>query len=204
MKYLLMLVAIPLFGQYWYPRHNFTVGLGAGQPRADLAAPFADSVGLSIAYGWRFHRNLQADIGLDTLFGAAGVRDYMPSAFGDLRIRDYEFLIPFGLRGILPLDRGRFLVSAGGGGVHLRYHELLRQPAEYFQIDCRVCNSRSGWGYYGLLGASFAVDRRQHFRLGATAKIYQGHTDGDPLGLAPPFRSRDRWVNVFGEFGVSF
>ena len=32
----------------------------------------------------------------------------------------------------------------------------------------------------------------------------EGHTDGDPLGFIPPFRSRDRWVNVFGEFGVSF
>jgi hypothetical protein len=86
----------------------------------------------------------------------------------------------------------------------MRYTELLRQPSDYFRIDCRVCNSRYGWGYYGLLGASFAFDSRQRFRLGVTAKVYQGHTDGDPLGFIPPLRTRDRWVNIFGEFGVSF
>ncbi len=207
MRAILILAAVAgtAWGQYWYPRNTVSFGLGAGQPRADLAGPFEDSVGLTVAYGRRFHRYLQADVGLDTLFSAGRVRDYLPTAsFGDLRIRDYQFLVPAGLRAILPIDRGRLLVSAGGGGVYLRYTELLRQPGDDFRIDCTVCNSRHGLGYYGLLGVSVAVDRHRHYRIGVTSKVYQGHTDGDPLGLVPALRTRDRWVNVFGELGLSF
>jgi len=201
---LLLLLATPLAAQFWYPRHNFTFGVGSGQPRGDLDRVLSDSAGISIGYGYRFHRYLQADVGLDTILFAARVRDYLPTGFGDLRIRDYQFLVPFGGRVILPVDRGRLLVSAGGGGAHIRYTELLRQVSDYVSIDCRVCNSRYGWGYYGLVSGSLALDRRRQFRLGATARVYQGHTRGDPLGPLPPFRTRDRWVNVFGELGVSF
>ena len=201
---LLLAAAASLLAQSWRPKNNFSVGVGAGRPREDLARPFGDSPGMSLAYGRRFHRYLQADVGLDTVFGAAKVRDFLETPFGDRRIRDYQFLIPFGARAILPLEGGRFLISGGGGGVHMRYTELVSQPSNYFQIDCRVCSSRSGWGYYGLAAATVALDRYQRFRFGVTSKIYQGHTDGDPLGLAPGFRTRDRWVTVFGEFGFNF
>ncbi len=203
---LLFAISAPAFAsQWWYPKHNLTFGVGAGQPQADLVRFFNDSAGLSVNYGYRFHPNLQAEVGFDTIFFAARVRDYISSgSFGDLRIHDYQFLIPVGVRAILPLERGRFLISAGGGGVHMRYTELLRQPGEYFRIDCRVCGSRSGWGYYGLIGGSAFVDRRKHFRIGVTSRVYQGHTDGDPIGPLPGLRTRDRWVNVFGELGLSF
>jgi len=206
MRMLLLLVAAAstALGQYRYPRHNFTVGGGAGRPRGELAGLLGDSPALTVGYGYRLHRNLQVDVGLDALFGAAGIQDYLPSQFGDLRIRDYQFLIPAGMRAILPLERGRLLLSAGGGGVHMRYTELLRQPSDYFSIDCRVCSSRYGWGYYGLVGASVGLDRQQRFRFGVTAKAYQGYTNGDPLGALPGLRTRDRWVNVFGELGIGF
>jgi len=201
---LLITLAAPLYAQSWYPRHTFSLGVGAGSPRQELAGPFRDSAGIAVGYGRRFHRNFQADVGLDTVIGAARVRDYLESSFGDLRIRDYQFLIPFGVRAILPMDRGRFLVSAGGGGVHMRYTELLRQPSDYIRIDCRVCSSRSGWGVYALVGASMALDRYQRFRLGVASRIYRGYTNGDSLGLVPGIRTKDQWVNVFGEFGISF
>lgn len=205
MKALLVVaVAVPVLGQSWYPQHTFSFGAGAGRPRADLAGPFGDSPLIAIGYGYRFHRYLQADVGMDAVIGAAKVRDFLTTGFGDLRIRDYQFLIPFGARVVLPLEGGRLLVSGGGGGVHLRYTELLSQPSEFFRVDCRVCSSRNGWGYYGLVGAGVVLDRAQHFRLGVTSKVYQGHTDGDPLGFVPGIRTKDRWVNVFGEFGFSF
>lgn len=198
-------LAAPLAAQSWYPKHTFTVAAGAAQPRAHLASLLKDSALFGFGYGYRFHRNLQIDTGLDTIFYAARVRDFLDTrTFGPLRIRDYQFLIPFGARAVLPLDRGRFLVSAGGGGVRFQYTELLRQPGEYLRLDCYVCNTRGGWGYYGLVAGSVALDRHKHFRLGVTGKVYQGHTRGDPLGPFPPSRTRDRWANVMGEFGIAF
>jgi hypothetical protein len=202
--WLSLVLSAPVWAQSWYPSHNLTVGLGAAQPRADLEGLFSKSAGLSINYGYRFHPNFQADLGLDTVFYAARVRDFLPTGFGDLRIRDYQFLVPFGARAILPLERGRLQLSAGGGGAYLRYSELLSQPSDYFRLACRVCAVRSGWGYYGLVGGRVALDRRQRFHAGVTTRVYQGHTDGAPLGFLPDFRTRDRWVNLFGEFGVSF
>ena len=205
----LLLLALALSGslaaQSWYPRHTFTVGGGGAQPQAHLEPLLNNSGVLGIGYGYRFHRYFQADVGLDTIFYAARVRDFLDSRFGPLRIRDYQFLIPVGARAILPVDRGgRFLLSGGGGGARLQYSELLRQPSDYYNLDCYVCNTRGGWGYYGMVAGSIALDRYNHFRVGVIGKVYQGHTKGDPIGAVPPFRTRDRWANVMGEFGFSF
>src|SRR5574341_604863 len=199
---LLLAAAIPLAAQSWYPRHNFTVGGGAGLPRADLNGFFDDSPSLSVAYGYRFHPNFQADIGLDTLFGAAGIRDFLPTELGYFRIKDYQFLLPFGGRAILPLAGGRVLFSGGGGGAYMRYSERIRQPSYYFYIECPVCRSRDGWGYYALLNTRFALDQRRLFWLGATTKVYRGHTEGDSFGTVPRIRTRDHWVSLLGEFGL--
>lgn len=193
-----------LLGQSYYPRHNFTFGAGGASPRAALRTYFQTRPALSFAYGYRFLRNVQADVGLDTVFGAAGVRDFFESPLGPLRIRDYQFLIPFGGRAILPLAAERLLVFGGAGGAYLRYSELIRQPSDYLRIDCPVCGTRSGWGYYALAGTAVFLDRGRHFRTGLNAKMYRGHTEGDPLGAAPGLRTRDHWLQVYGEFGLSF
>jgi hypothetical protein len=200
------LAAVGLHGQDYYTRHNFTFGVGAAQPRGELRSLFADSPVVNVGYGYRFYRYFQADIGLDTAFGAAGVRDFLSTAFGDLRIRDYQFMLPMGGRVVVPFAGERFQFHAGGGGAYLRYTERIRQPFQYsgYRIDCAVCSSRDGWGYYALLGANVALDRYRHFRLGVSSKVYRGHTDGDPLGAVPPLRTRDHWVNIVGEFGFSF
>lgn len=195
---------LPVLAQGYYPRHNLNLGLGAGMPGADLRVPFSDSVGMGVNYGYRFHRYFQAEIGFDTLFGAARIRDFLPTEFGDRRIRDYQILLPFGGRAILPLAGGRLLVSGGGGGAYMRYQERISQPSEYVRLDCPVCTARHGVGYYALLGASVSADRGQRFWIGVTTRVYRGHTDGDPLGPVPGVRTRDHWVTAFGEFGVSF
>lgn len=201
-----LLAAVPaaLMAQNWYPKNNVTIGMGFARPRGDIGGLLDDAPVLNIGYGYRFHRNFQADVGLDTVFGAAGIRDYLETGFGYRRIRDYQFFVPFGGRAILPLADDRFQISGGMGGAYMRYQEKLSQPSDYYRFDCPICTARSGWGYYGLVSTSMYLDQRHFFRVGATAKMYRGHTDGEPLGAIPAFRTKDRWLMIGAEFGVSF
>ncbi|MGH9675233.1 MAG: hypothetical protein ACRD44_18840, partial [Bryobacteraceae bacterium] len=132
--------------------------MGAGLPKGELQTYFADSFGLGVSYGYRFHRNFQADVGLDTIFHAAEVRDVFSTQLGDLRIRDYQYLVPFGGRAIIPVLDGRLQFHGGGGPAYMRYQERIRQPFgdAYVRLDCVVCRARDGWGWYALAGASVA------------------------------------------------
>jgi hypothetical protein len=201
--------AAPGFAQWhpsypeYYPRHNFTFGSGAAMPKEDLSSYYVKRPLISMGYGYRFHRNFQADAGLDMVFGAAHVRDYLETELGALRIRDRQFFVPVGGRAILPLFGERLLISGGGGGAYMRYAELLHQPTDYYRVDCPVCMTRDGWGYYAVADVSAFVDRGRHFRIGVQAKSYQGHTDGDSLGGVPVHTS-DRWLFLMGTVGFSF
>jgi hypothetical protein len=63
---------------------------------------------------------------------------------------------------------------------------------------------RDGIGYYGLVGASVALDSAQHFRLGFGSRVYRGATSGDPLGGVPARETVDRWINLYGSLGFTF
>ncbi len=205
MKWALILIGAStcLYGQ-WYPRHNISFGAGGASPKAGLRAYFKNRPAMTVSYGYRFLRNLQVESGLDTVFGAAGVRDFYDSPLGLLRIRDYQFLIPFGGRVILPLGDERFQLFGGAGGAYMRYSEMIRQPSDYLRVDCPVCGSRGGWGYYSLAGFSVFLGQSRFFRTGINAKMYRGHTEGDPVGALPGVRTRDHWLQIYGELGLSF
>ena len=187
-------------------RHTISVGMGAALPRGDLRPLFSDSFLVGVQYGYRFHPNFQLDVGFDGVFGAAGVRDWLPTAFGNLRISDFQTFIPFGGRAILPLYRDKIHVYGGLGGAYIRYGERIRQPFQNvnFRIPCDICASRDGFGYYGLFGVTTALDELRRFRVGVGTRVYRGYTSGDPLGAAPPGETTDRWITVFGSFSVSF
>ena len=123
----------PMLAQSYFPRHNFTAGAGAGLPGLDLTGNFGNRVGITTGYGFRFHKNFQLDAGFDTVFGSAGVRDFVNTDFGRRRIRDFQYFIPVGGRAILPFRKVQF--SAGGGGAYLRYNEQISQPSEDFDSD---------------------------------------------------------------------
>jgi hypothetical protein len=95
-----------------YHRHNATVFGGAAQPSGDLDNFFSTSFLTGVEYNFRFHQNFQVDAGYEAIFGAAGVSDWLPTAFGNLRIRDYQSFIPFGGRVILPLRSEQFTYMA--------------------------------------------------------------------------------------------
>ena len=202
---LLFAVLCPLGAQeFYYPRHNFTFGAGIARPRGNLYGLLDDAPLISIAYGYRFMRYFQADVGLDMAFGAAGVKDFLPTQIGYYRISDREYFLPFGGRAIAPLLSGRLLISGGAGGAWLKYHERTSQPSQYIHIDCPGCTSRSGWGWYSLANVSYFLNSGKNFRVGATARMIRGHTDGGPLGLLPPYQTNDNWLNMWAEVGFSF
>jgi hypothetical protein len=207
MKWVLPVLALclPLLGQE-YRKHNVNFVAGAGLPKDDLRNLLSNSAGVGFSYFYRPVRFLAAEAGYETLFGAARVRDYLPTVFGNLRIRDYQQFLPFGGRVILPLADDRVQIYGGGGGVYIRYSERIRQPFQDsgFRIDCPECALRDGLGYYASAGVSIAIDRLQMFRVGVGTKVYRGAVSGDPLGPVPGGETRDRWVNIFGSFGVSF
>jgi hypothetical protein len=189
-----------------YRKHNVNFVAGAGLPRDDLRNLLSSSAGVGFNYFYRPVRFLAAEAGYESLFGAARVRDFLQSPFGSLRIRDYQQFLPFGGRVILPLADDRVQIYGGGGGAYIRYSERVRQPFRDFgfRVDCPECSLRDGLGYYASAGVSIAIDRMQMFRVGVGTKVYRGAVSGDPLGAVPGGETRDRWVNIFGSFGVSF
>ncbi|MBM3726567.1 MAG: hypothetical protein FJW40_14235 [Acidobacteria bacterium] len=197
-------VLAPLGSAESYNQHSFNFGAGGGVPGDQLKPYFSQSAVFHVGYGYRPHRNFQVDAGLDTLLGSARVRDYLTTGFGDLRIRDFQYLLPVGGRVILPFADGRAQISAGGGDAYMWYREQLRQPGDYIRVECPPCRGRSGPGYYALAGFRVALDRNRQIWLGGTTRVVRGRTNGDSLGSLPAIRSRDLWVNSFIEVGFSF
>lgn len=187
-----------------YRKHNVTATAGAGLPRGDLRYLFSNSFGAGFGYHYRFLPWFAAEGGYESLFGAGGGREFFPTDFGNLRIRDYQQFLFFGGRAILPIAGDRLQLYGGGGGAYLRYSERIRQPFNDFRLDCPVCAVRDGVGYYAVAGVNVAIDRGQRFRVGFGTKVYRGATEGDPLGSVPGGETVDRWINLFGSVSVSF
>jgi hypothetical protein len=193
---------LPVQAQDYFPHHNFTFGVGGASPQAELSNFMQSAPGVSVGYGYRFMRYFQADAGLDILFGAARIRDFLTTDIGGFRIKDREYFVPLGGRAIVPLASGKVLLYAGGGGAWMRYNERVNQPSSYYRIDCPICTSRSGWGYYAQVGGDWYFGR--NLRLGVVSRFYRGHTNGEPLGPVPGVKTTDHWVNTLAQIGFSF
>src|ERR1700687_1953782 len=101
---------------------TFNMGAGGAIPREDLASFMTTSPLLTIGFGYRPIRYLQADVGMDAIFHAAGVRGFQDTIIGRIKIRDNEILVPLGGRGILPVG-SRIELFGGGGAAYLHYGE---------------------------------------------------------------------------------
>ena len=200
---LLLASAFALPAQDLFPKHYLTGGLGAGFPRGEINSIFDNKIGTTISYGYRFHRYLQADVGYDVVFGSAKINDIVQTQLGPQRIRDRQHFVPMGARGIVPLARGRVLLSGGGGIAYLRYQESISQPNINFRIACPSCLGRGGWGGYGLVSAKF-TNRWQRIWFGVTSKVIRGETQGEPFAGLPTTRTKDNWINTFVEVGFGF
>ncbi|WP_321475915.1 hypothetical protein [uncultured Paludibaculum sp.] len=195
------------FAQSWgrdFQRNHVTAGIGAAVPGDDLKPYYKVAPTWSFNYGFRPVKYFQLDVGLDSAYNSADVNDYLDTSYGPLRIRDFQFFVPMGGRVVAPLAKGRVEFYGGGGAAYARYTELLKQPSDYFQIGCPVCQARDGWGAYALLGGSVALDRSQHFRLGVLSRVYMVNTSGPTIGTTPSVKTSDRWVNTYATFTFSF
>jgi len=199
-------VAASAQGQYYrneFQKHHIAVGMGFAVPGYDLKNYYQTAFAWTIGYGYRPIKYLQLDVGVDGSYNAANVNDYIyEPAFGSLRIRDFQTFVPMGGRVVAPLAGGRVELYGGGGGAYVRTGEFLRQPTDYYQLECPYCQSRDGWGYYALLGGSVALDRYQHFRLSAVTRVYRANTSGPLVGTTPAIQTWDQWVNTY--FGLTF
>jgi hypothetical protein len=207
-------MVLPLLAQDGARKHSMAIGGGVALPAADLRQYVSSSFLLRLSYGYRLHRNLQADVGVEGVFGAAGVHTVQQSAIGNIQIHDAETLVPFGARAILPLAQGRFELHGGGGGMYLRYSEEASVPEGVtvtciygpcaIDIACPACRSRDGWGYYWLAGTAISLDPKHRYWLGLETRFVNGATSGQGLGSLPEFRTKDQWLNTAVEFGWRF
>lgn len=187
-----------------FQKHHIWVGLGAAQPREDLNNYFRDAFAWGVGYGYRPWKFLQFDGGFESAYMAGRVEDYLETGYGPLRIRDFQYFVPFGARAVLPLAQGRVELYGGGGGAYVRYTEALKQPSDWVNVGCPPCGARDGFGTYAMAGGQVALDRNRNFRVGATVKVYRVDTEGERVGQLPPFRSSDRWINSYFHFTFSF
>jgi hypothetical protein len=186
----------------------FSVSMGAGGaiPREDLASFMNTSPLLRVGFGYRPFRYLQADVGLDAIFHAAGVRGFQDTIIGRIRIRDNEILVPLGGRAILPLPGQRIELFGGGGATYLHYGETVEVPGAGTDsgFRCQTCKSRGGWGSYATAGVNVAVEGSRRFWVGVETRLFHGKTNGDPLGAVPPLETQDTWINTAAVFTVRF
>src|SRR6478672_7834257 len=192
------------FGQSGdFYRNNITVGIGPGIPVGSDTAYLDAAPLISIGYGYRFYRFLQADVGFQTAFGAASNQNIEATNLGYVRGGDREYMVPLGGRLIVPTPLSRIELSAGGGAAYLHYSETV--PSSYYYTNyCYSCTSRGGWGAYGLANVTYFLDSDHNFHVGTTGQFISASLHGDAVGATPAIDTKDHWVNISFEFGFSF
>ena len=143
--------------------------------------PSATSLGLS--YGYRFHRYIEAEVGLSTALDPTGD---VCSHNGCVDIGDHFFWVPFGVR-FVTTSANRVEFSGGGGGLYEKYTAANEAPGS-------GPLGRTAWGGYLAGSVSVAIDHSRHFWLGASPRVY----------LANGTYARDRWFQIAGEFSFRF
>ncbi len=202
---LLIFTALPLAAQdeSRLRRGTLVLGGGAGIPSGDLTQFLSSSAAVRLKVGYRITRYLEANVGLDVVMRAAGISKSQQTWVGEIRIKDSEYMIPFGGRAILPMAAGWVELFAGGGGAYLRYDEEADIPglsysgdpygSSSIDIPCPACTARSGWGYYGTAGVNIALERRKRVWVGIETQYLHGSTSGTLLGNGVRFETNDGW-----------
>jgi hypothetical protein len=159
---------------------TITVGAGGAFPAGgELTGSYHAGPSFAGEYELGLHRFLAATIGVENYF----LNVDQCSRFGCPATRERFALMPFGLRGVLPLAGGRGELFAGTGGARLwTADSLFGGP---FQRDTILWHLNAG--------LRFALDRGGHFRLGPTVRLNRD------LG-----RPTQEWMSLTAEFSYRF
>jgi hypothetical protein len=155
-------------------------GVGGAFPAGGYrTSEFHNGPLLAGEYEFGVHRFVAATIGVENFL--------LPfdntSKFGTSTTRERVTLMPFGLRGIVPVASGRVELFAGTGGAALWSSEYnLGHP---FQGNNLL------WHLNG--GARIALDRAKHVRMGPTVRYYRD------LG-----RPTQQWLSITADFSYRF
>jgi hypothetical protein len=160
-------------------RSTVSIGAGGGFPAEFLRTDeLSHGPAFSATYEFRLFRYLAPEIGL---------LDFLPnltssSPHGTSVVRERVTLLSFGVRGILPLARGKVELFAGPSAVHIWSDDYdltgYGAPSWLIQIDG---------------GFRVAIDRKRHFWVGPRCAFAR---DGG--------RPTEEWVSLTGDFGFRF
>ncbi len=174
-----LFLSIPAFGQNLY-RSDLSIGFGEALVATGRYPLYDNQPDLTAAYGFRFSRLFQADIGFDNVFRPIGT---ILAPYG-YDTHDHLYITQFGGRIVLPVGQ-RWTFGFGAGPVWFHYSTKENQAIGQLGFDRA--------GFYALGSAKFALDHSGHFYLGSTPKFLG--TNGSSIG---------RFFILGGEFGVRF
>jgi hypothetical protein len=116
------------------------------------------------------------------------------------------FLMPFGVRLVLPLLGDHVLVGLGGGGAFLVHGEANDRVHPDLGRGCAsTCERRYGLGGYGLVRLEFVPGSRGRIGLGVVMRYTRARLSGG--AYLPRFSesgARDEWLQVGGTVSVRF
>jgi hypothetical protein len=194
MKAILALItlAVSLSAQD-FPEQSITFRAGGAFPSGKLLRGLDNRPLLGLGYGYRWNRHVQFDLGFDNVFKP--FNNYLNDNRLPSGISQHLFLVPVGVRGIMPFADDRFHVFAGGGGAYMRYQISSSSALTAF---CGICQSRDLGGYYVQAGGNAALDYSRRFRVGGSIRYYTGYAS------TQGFHTIDRWWTAAGEFTYTF
>jgi len=186
-----------------YHRNNITVGIGAAIPTGSATSYLSTAPLVSVGYGYRFSRLLQAVAGVQFAFGAANNSNIEQTDLGTVQGGDREYMVPLGGRLYVPTPLKRIEFAVGGGRhVLALLGACFQSRHRFFEHVLHVHIARRGG--YGLASARYYLDSNHNFHIGTTYQFISATTNGQAVGDLPANSTRDHWSNIAVEFGFSF
>jgi hypothetical protein len=159
---------------------TLSIGAGGGFPASGYRTEqFSNSASLAAAYEFRLWRYVAPHLDLVNLL--PNYANY--GEFGVSHSRERVTLLSFGVRGVVPLARGRVELFAGPAAVHV-WSSQFELTSGYHAPD---------WLFGIDGGGRIAIDRRHRFWIGPTVRYSR---DGG--------RPTEEWVSLTGDLGVRF